>query len=142
MGGVQYVHLDEKAKVIWNWCENRRIWIHAEYIASEENIEADQESRYRNIDTEWQLAPDVFEEIISQFGKPEIDLYASRANTKCDRFCSWGKDPDAVAIDAFRIDWNDIHFYAFSPFSMILRTLTKIIHDRAQGIVVVPLWSA
>lgn len=25
---------------------------------------------------------------------------------------------------------------------MILRTLTKIIHDRAQGIVVVPLWSA
>jgi hypothetical protein len=33
-----------------------------------------------------------------------------------------------------------LYFYAFPPFCVILRTLKKIIHDKAQGTLVVPYW--
>ena len=33
-----------------------------------------------------------------------------------------------------------LHFYAFLPFSIILKTLRKIRENKATGILVVPLW--
>ncbi|CAH2207500.1 jg4303, partial [Pararge aegeria aegeria] len=93
-----------------------------------------------NIDTEWELADYAFEKIINSFGTPEFDLFASVQNTKCPRFSSWKRDPDAEKIDAFTFSWKDINFYAFPPFSLIPKVLQKILSDRAQGIVVVPLF--
>lgn len=50
------------------------------------------------------------------------------------------RDPEAYKVDAFTLDWNKLKFYAFPPFSMVLKMLQKIIEDKAEGIVVVPLW--
>nr|XP_046491856.1 uncharacterized protein LOC124223672 [Neodiprion pinetum] len=55
------------------------------------------------------------------FGVPEIDLFASRSNTKCIKFCAWQRDPEAQAIDAFTLNWSQWRFYAFPPFALILR---------------------
>ncbi|XP_052748927.1 uncharacterized protein LOC128200238 [Galleria mellonella] len=140
MGGVQYPHLNHIANIIWKWCEERRIFIFASYIKSTLNTEADRESRNLNIDTEWELASYAFSEIVYTFGKPDIDLFASRVNTKCPKYISWKRDPDAYNIDAFTLDWSTYFFYAFPPFAIILKVLNKIIHDRATGIVVVPQW--
>lgn len=57
-------------------------------------------------------------------------------------FVSWHKDPEAMDVDAFTLDWSQLNFYAFPPFSVILKTLRKIMSDSAQGIVVVPKWPA
>lgn len=38
------------------------------------------------------------------------------------------------------LSWKDLKFYAFPPFSMILKTIQKIISDKAEGIVVIPYW--
>lgn len=138
MGGVQYLGLDKVAKDIWRWCEERNIWLFASYIRSKDNVEADQGSRIQNIDTEWELAEYAFTKIENAFGVPEIDLFASRSNTKCSRFCAWQRDPEAHSIDAFTLDWARWKFYAFPPFALILRVLRKLIDDRAEGIVVVP----
>ena len=78
--------------------------------------------------------------ITKSFEMPEIDLFASRINNKCDLFCSWSKDPDAKYVDAFTIKWDKFYFYAFPLFSLILRTLQKIVCDKACGIFVVPYW--
>lgn len=142
MGGVQYPGLNKIARDIWQWCEIRKIWIYASYIASKENVEADRESRVKNIDTEWELSGAAFESIISTFGLPSIDLFATRSNSKCDYYCSWHRDPDAFAIDAFTLDWGTADFYAFPPFALVLRVLRKVISDQACGIVVVPNWPA
>lgn len=71
---------------------------------------------------------------------PDIDLFASRINTKCERYASWKKDPGSEKIDAFTIKWNAFFFYAFPPFSIILKCLQKIKKDQARGIMVVPEW--
>lgn len=138
MGGVQYPHLNEITQNIWKWCEERNIHIFASYIKSSHNIEADGGSR--NIDIEWELNSQAFHKIVNTFGKPDIDLFASRINAKCPRYVSWKPDPSAYNIDAFTVNWSNYFFYAFPPFALILKVLQKIINDGAIGIVVVPYW--
>ncbi|XP_047990684.1 uncharacterized protein LOC125229783 [Leguminivora glycinivorella] len=140
MGGIQFPHLNDLARTIWQWCEERNILIFASYINTTENI-ADPESRkIVNPDTEWELSNRAFESILHRFGKPTIDLFASRSNAKCQNFVSWKPDPDAIAVDAFTINWSENYFYAFPPFSLILKCLRKIVDDQAKGILVFPYW--
>jgi Reverse transcriptase (RNA-dependent DNA polymerase)/DNA N-6-adenine-methyltransferase (Dam) len=141
MGSVQYPTLNKLSRLIWQWCETRNIFLFASYIPSQDNAEADAESRKRLAqETEWQLNNSAFQKIVSSFGSPAIDLFASKDNQKCQKYISWQGEPGCIAVDAFTVNWNSYFFYAFPPFSLILRVLQKIIEDRARGIVVVPLW--
>lgn len=139
MGGIQFPHLNNLSRLIWQWCEERNVWIFASYVNTKENI-ADSESRIINPDTEWELSDTAFQTIVGRFGQPEIDLFASRANAKCENYVSWKPDPDAVIVDAFTISWRKTYFYAFPPFSVMLKCLRKIIDDQANGILVFPDW--
>lgn len=143
MGGIKYTSFNVIAKQIWKWAEERNIWLYASYVKSSQNTVADALSRVNNTDTEWEISDLAYKDIVHQFGKPNIDLFASHSNFKCKRYVSWYQDRKAEAIDAFTLDWSRYGlFYAFPPFSMILRTLNKIKIDKATGIVVVPFWSA
>lgn len=115
----------------------------ASYIKSEDNVEADRKSRIKNIDTEWELADHAFRQVVEAFGYPEIDLFVTRSNTKCKKFLAWKNDPEALAIDAFTVNWHSLGlFWTFPPFVLILRVLKKIIVDQAIGIVIVPYWTS
>lgn len=140
MGSVRFPKLNQLARVIWQWAEKRRLGLFASYISSNENSEADQASRIFPSDTEWSLNHDIFDHITSIFGTPEIDLFASFVTHKCARYFAWQKDPGAEAVDAFTVNWADCFFYAFPPFSLILRALQKVCDDKATGIFVIPLW--
>lgn len=140
MGGIQYEKLNSLARQIWQWCEERDIWVFASYIKSKENVIADKESRILAPETEWELNDKFFHLILNSFGFFDIDLFATNANKKCERFVSWYRDPESIAIDAFTISWSNYYFYAFPPFSLVLRVLRKIIDDRAEGVIVVPFW--
>lgn len=142
MGGTHVARLNSLAQEIWDWCESRDLWLYASYIPSRENVDADRESRIRNDTTEWQLSDSAFSIISKAFGPFDIDLFASRINAKCEVYCSWHRDPEATYIDAFTFSWSSMLFYAFPPFSMILKTLRKIILEKATGVVVVPLWNS
>lgn len=142
MGGVQHPHLNELTRNIWQWCEDRNIFIFASYIKSSDNVIADTESRRFNIDTEWEISETVFMRITELLGKPEFDLFASAQNNKCARYSSWKLDPFSEVVDAFTFSWHSINFYAFPPFSLIPKVLEKIISDRARGILIVPDWPA
>lgn len=140
MGGIQFPHLNNLSRQIWQWSEKRNIWLFASYINTKENVEADEESRKLNPDTECELSNMAFQRILEEFGEPEIDLFASRSNAKCQNYISWKKDPDASSIDAFTVNWNTKFFYGFPPFSLILKCLQKILEDKATGILVFPFW--
>lgn len=140
MGGTRYKKLNLLARTIWQWCEKRKIYIFASYIASSQNFRADFESRRIKSELEWQLSDDAFNYITKKLGCPDIDLFASRLNAKCKKFVSWKRDPEAFAIDAFTISWRNQFFYAFPPFAIIPQVLQKIKLDKACGILVVPLW--
>ncbi|XP_071580154.1 uncharacterized protein [Temnothorax nylanderi] len=103
MRGTKVPKLNRLVREIWQWCESKSLWLFASYIPSKENTEADRESRYTDIDTEWELADYAFNHLVARLGKPEIDLFASRINAKCKDYCSWRRDPCALAVDAFTI---------------------------------------
>lgn len=139
LGGIQFPHLNDLARHIWQWCEKRNIWLYASYVNTKDNL-ADEESRKINPDTEWELSDHAYRIIKRHFGCPDIDLFASRNNAKCDLFVSWRQEPDAYAVDAFTLNWQPKFFYAFPPFSLILKCLRKVIDDGARGILVFPHW--
>ncbi|KAJ8959789.1 hypothetical protein NQ317_001016 [Molorchus minor] len=134
MGGTQSKSLNLLSRQIWQWCENKNIYLHASYIPSKENSRADKESRQNSVETEYALNQDAYEKIILVLGVPDIDLFATKINAKCINYVSWHKDPGALTTDAFTINWRGYLFYAFPPFSLVGRVLNKIVRDKAKGI--------
>lgn len=81
MGSVKYENLNNLARKIWVWRQERNLTIFASYITSKSNIHADRASRATNKETEWSLENCAFERITQTFGNPDIDLFASRINS-------------------------------------------------------------
>ena len=132
---------NELAKTIWEWCMNRNIWISVAHIPGKSNIVADFESRRNQRESEWMLNKTSLSEALKRLKmSPVIDLFASRINKQFQRYVSYRPDPDAEAIDAFSLNWENLNFYAFPPFSVIPTVLDKIQKERAEGIVVLPDW--
>ena len=77
---------------------------------------ADKESREKRSDTEWKLNPELFYCIVTLWGAVSVDLFASRLNYQLKPFVSWRPDPEAMAIDAFSLDWREQYFMSFFLF--------------------------
>ena len=77
------------------------------------NVEADELSKGLNLneDLEWALDKDIFQEDVCRFGKPDIDLFASRLNHKLEKYISFRPDPNAMAVDAFSISCTKQYVY-------------------------------
>ena len=129
------------AKQIWEWCINRAIWLSAAHIAGKHNVIADKESRRELRQSEWMINKEVLKDSLKKLNfKPDIDLFASRINKQYEKYVSYRPDPNAIAINAFSLDWANLKFYAFPPFSVISSVLSKMEMDQAEGICILPDW--
>ena len=141
MGGIKSETCNNIAFRIWNFCTENNIWISAAYIPGKDNIEADHQSRILQDATEWKLHPELFQKIVDKFGKPDIDLFASRINRQLKSYVSWHPEPEAMAVNAFSLTWNNKFFYMFPPFSLVGRVIAKVIRDKTDAVLVVLVWS-
>ena len=140
-GGVKSAQCHKVTKEIWLWAMSRQNYLSAAYLPGTQNVYADRASRCISENTEWQLNTNVFQQLCSRFGLFDIDLFASRLNAHCPRFCSWKPDPHADFIDAFSCSWNNFaNPYAFPPFSVIAQCLRKISVEKSQVVLVAPVW--
>ena len=139
MGGIKSDKCNSLAKQVWFWCIERDLWLSATHVPGSEN-EADESSRHFNESTEWMLDKSIFRQLIQIWQLPNIDMFASRLNCQVNEYVSWKRDPDALWVDAFSKSWTNIYFFAFPPFSLIMRCLQKTVRDTAECIIVVPLW--
>ena len=114
-------------------------WISAAYIPGKDNIEADHQSRILQDATEWKLHPELFQKIVDKFGKPDIDLFASRINRQLKSYVSWHPEPEAMAVNAFSLTWNNNFFLC--SHSLVGRVLAKVNRDKTDAVIVVPDWS-
>ena len=141
MGGCRSLDCNSLTKEIWDWAIDKNIWLSAAHIPGSNNVDADQLSRNLNLNLEWMLPAPIFKGIVSLFGNPDIDLFASRLNAQVENYVSWKPHPMAQFVDAFTIEWSQFFFYAFPPFCLISRCVQKIIRDQASGILIIPLWT-
>ena len=140
-GGTHSMALNDLAVELWETCISLNIHISAAHIPGKHNVLADSASRKFQDAAEWMLCPRVFTRISIIFGKPEVDMFASRLNYQLPCYASWHPDPESTYIDAMQICWAGKYIYAFPPFSMVWPLLTKIRQDRVErALVVVPRW--
>ena len=59
------------------------------------------------------------------FGKPDIDLFASRLNIQVEDYVSWKPHPMAKFVAAFTIDLSKFFFSAYPPFCLVSRCVQK-----------------
>ena len=111
--------------------------ISAQHVPGTLNTIADSESRVFNESREWKLDPQT---IFSFLKGCEIDLFASRLSTQLPRYVSWRPDPEALHTDALAMDWAPFKGYAFPPFNLIPAVLNKATQDKADIVLVAPIW--
>ena len=140
MGGSHSEDANSVAHKLWLWAISRNIWLSCTHIPGCFNVVADKESRTFNDNIEWKLNTRAFHYCVELWGQPEIDLFASRLNHQFTPYVSWRPDPEAMAIDAFSLNWSNKFLYIFCPFSVISRVLDKLQADNARAIMIVPQW--
>ena len=101
--------------------------LRARHIPGHLNVIADKLSRLgQTIQTEWSLHPEVFEAICSRWHQPQVDLFATRFNNKLPQFVSPVPDPQAWAVDALSLSWEDLDPYAFPPAAILGKVVEKL----------------
>ena len=73
------------------------------------------------------------------FNYPNLDLFATRFSHKLPLYVFPVLDKQVFTIDAFSMNWNYLHAYAFPPTIMILTVLNKIRHSHTI-VLIAPLW--
>lgn len=139
-GGVKSPLCLEVAHKIWNLAESNNLRLRAAHIPGVQNTLADMYSRHFKENTEWELSPKLYDEIVKRWGTPTIDLFASRLNNKCLSYVSWQPDPSAAFIDAFSLNWDFEFGYLFPPFALISRVWRKLVAEGTNAILVTPAW--
>lgn len=141
MGTSHSEKCNKLAKTIWEWCINRSIWISLAHIPGKHNLVADFESRRNQKESEWMLDKLLLSNALERLDfYPEVDLFATCLNTQFQKYISYRPDPNAIAVDAFTLNWGELKFYAFPPFSLITTVLSKIQKEGGEGICVLPDW--
>ena len=133
--------LCQEAILLHEWAKTIRVTMTAVHRPGVCNELADYLSRNRPDPTEWSLAQQTYNSIVSRWGKPQLDLFASPANHKAALWFSRLPQPGAAAVDAFNQSWTGWFVYAFPPINLILKTLLKIRADKVQEVIMVtPHW--
>ena len=78
-GGIKPFSSNETDKLIWEFCIDNT-HISAAHIPGNHNILTDLDSSNIQNSAELMIEPRIFHYLIEQFGRPEIDILASRLN--------------------------------------------------------------
>ncbi|KZR97527.1 Uncharacterized protein APZ42_007544, partial [Daphnia magna] len=89
--------------------------------------------------SDWMLLSDRFK-ALHLIWPTEVDLFEAAWNRQLPKFVSWIPQPNAAAVNAFSLSWYNLRAYAFPPFALILRCLAKIKRERADLVLICPLW--
>lgn len=139
-GGTRSKSLCHRTWELLHFCRSRRIHLKASHLAGPDNVMADALSRSRYDENEWSLQQEWADILFDVFGRPLVDLFASRDNTKLPTFCSRFHQDEAWATDALSISWDGMEAYAFPPWSLIHRVLLKIRQSQTSVLLVAPMW--
>ena len=141
-GGGKLQDMVQLVRKIWNLTVAWDISIYkTEWLSSEENHIADQESRITD-HNEWTVAATVFRRINQLWGPFSIDRFASHLNHKTTRFNSWRLCPGTEAVDCFTQDWKGENNFVVPPLNLIHRVINHIQETRAFGVLIVPVWES
>lgn len=120
----------------------------ATHLPGVDNIEADDSSRRwlpRYGRLEWPVDRQLLTSILGQhhLPLPELDAFATAANSVASKFWSLRPDPRAEACDAFAQLWSGRSLFINPPFALAARVVAKIIEEPpTYALLLLPDWPA
>ena len=139
-GGTRSYGLSTEALKLWALVLHAGCWITAKHVPGTSNTIADLASRQFTSYSEWTLDRDVFHQIAQRIYRPDVDLFATRANHRLPRYVSRYPDPGAMATDAFLCDWSQWRSWIYAPLVLLPRIIQKIKRDKATALILAPVW--
>ncbi|MES9882152.1 MAG: reverse transcriptase domain-containing protein [Sedimenticola sp.] len=140
-GGTHSVSLCLQTREILLWCLSHGVTLQVRHIPGRLNALADSLSRSsKPVLAEWSIERSVCRAVLTRWGSPWVDLFATRLNAKLPMYVSPAPDPGAWAVDAMSFSWEHLDGYAFPPFIMVPGVLAKVRQDGARLTLVAPCW--
>ena len=140
-GGTHSPNLCVEVWKILQWCLKHQIIVRIRHIPGKFNALADRLSRIdKVIKTEWALDQSIANSIFQMFNYPSLDLFATRFNHKLPLYVSPVLDNQAFTIDAFSMNLDNLHDYAFPPTILIPPVLNKIPQSQCRIVLIASLW--
>ena len=139
--GSMNKELHDIALNIFKLCRNVNIMIFMEWLPRSLNEKADYVSKIVDWD-DWGVSQEFFDCLDKKWGKHTIDRFASFTNKKLPRFNTKFWTPGSLGIDAFSFDWGNEVNWLVPPIYLVPKVLRHILHCKARGTLVVPLWKS
>ena len=96
----------------WEPIKDMQMLLQVKHIPGERNALADLLSKKNKVvHMEWMLLQSVADTLFLAWGKPNVDLFATRLNNRLPMWISPLADPQALGIDA--MSWKGMYAYAF-----------------------------
>lgn len=140
--GSKHSHLNNCARWVKAVLALQGVALIITYLPGLQNSLADKLSRRASCVEDYRVHPQVVYHLSRHFVHPILlDLFAARHNRVCKQFVSRMPQPGAKAVDAFKLGWGNLPgLWANPPFSLMDRVLTKVARDRAQMLLIFPVW--
>jgi hypothetical protein len=140
-GGTRSSSLLALTQEFFAWLEIHQITISCRHVPGSLNVLADSLSRAGEIiATEWSIHPGILDWLWTSWEKPQLDMFATRANFKLPLYVSPIPDPGAVAVDALSMDWTNLYMYMFPPTAILSKVLTKLQTVPCSVVLIAPAW--
>ncbi|XP_053382012.1 uncharacterized protein LOC123541270 [Mercenaria mercenaria] len=133
--------LQHLAIQIFSFCLKNSINLKIEWIPRGLNEKADYFSKIVDRD-DWGISHALLEIVVKRWGSLEIDWFASSYNAKLSKFYSRFWNEACTGVDAFVENWGENIGLFVPPICLLCRVLRKMEFDRAQGVLIVPLWKS
>jgi ribonuclease HI len=135
--------LIQPMRKLMNWLDAKGMTIRAVHVKGVENTKADSLSRL-NRAGDYQLIQTILNKALCTLDITiSCDLFASRSNKKHQNYCSLSlMDSSSLSRDAFLLEWSHMGIpLVHPPIPLLLKCLRKIFHEKAQAVVIAPLWA-
>ena len=122
---------------LWQWCLERNIMISAQHVPGKLNTIADSESRVFNDSSEWKIDPHF--PISEGVQNRPVCLSPIHPTSPVCQLASGSRGTACGCVDN---GLGTLQGYAFPPFNLIPAVLNKLSQDKADIILVAPIWPA
>jgi hypothetical protein len=121
-GGSTAEHLQRICLLIFWLCRSFYIDLTPDWVPRDQNQLANYLSKFKDLD-DFGLQPSAFQQIVEQFGKLDIDRFASEYNALLPVFYSEVWTPMSSGANAFTFDWSGSRSFCFPPPRLVPRVL-------------------
>ena len=123
-GGTKSLAMSDLATDICMWAEKRGMTLIPRHLPGHLNVLADHLSR-----------------IFRTWGRPFVDLFALRINTKLAMYISPIREETSWKVDSLVQNWDGMYAYAYPLTSLIRACLNKVRTENVEIVLIAPGWA-